>query len=115
MTACGAIGALIVGGRVVGELRCELSAGHRRECQACRWHDDFGSRAPLEHDHPEAHRMTLEWAPEAEPDLDLFDPDEHFDVTVEIPTSGPCAVSGCVLESGHGGLHEHYVLGPVGE
>ena len=28
MTVCGAVGALTVGGRVVGQLRCELEAGH---------------------------------------------------------------------------------------
>lgn len=104
MTACGAIGALTVGGRVVGQLRCELSAGHDRAgWENMRWVDGT------------PHAVRLEWAPEAEPDLDLFDPDERFDVEVEIPVVGPCAVEGCVLESGHGGLHEHYALGPVDE
>jgi hypothetical protein len=108
MTACGAIGALIVGGRVVGELRCELEAGH---VEAGESFDSIVGYASGK----TAHRMTLEWMPEAEPDLDLFDPAERFDVTVEIPDAGPCAVEGCVLESGHGGLHEHYALGPVDE
>lgn len=100
MTACGAIGALTVGGRVVGQLRCEREIGH----------DELA----IVHE-ATPHGVTLEWAPEAEPDLDLFDPDERFDVEVEIPVVGPCAVEGCVLESGHGGLHEHYALGPVDE
>lgn len=110
MTACGAIGALIVGGRVVGELRCELEAGHDEPRSVPLLPGPLVATEP-----GTLHRMTLEWMPEAEPDLDLFDPAERFDVTVEIPDTGPCAVSGCVLESGHGGLHEHFALGPVGE
>lgn len=62
MTVCGAVGALTVGGRVVGRISCELEAGHDAD----------------------QHAVTLTWAPEADPDLDLFDPDEHFDVVVEI-------------------------------
>ena len=58
---CGAIGALMVGSLVVGQLQCELDAGHG-----------------------ETHRVTLEWTPEADPDLDLFDPDERFDVAVDV-------------------------------
>lgn len=66
MTACGAIGALIVGGRVVGELRCEKPAGHL-----------VGE--------PSDHGVMLEWGDLGEPpDLDLFDPDESFDVNVSI-------------------------------
>lgn len=70
MTTCGAVGALMVGGRVVGQLRCDREAGHdttahAEKCEACR-----------------KHRAVLEWAPEADPDLDLFDPDEKFDAEV---------------------------------
>lgn len=73
MTACGAIGALTVGGKVVGQLRCKLVAGHDDVVCAC----GCGVRlSPV-------HAFTLTWAPEAEPpDLDLFDPDERFDVDV---------------------------------
>lgn len=63
MTACGAIGALMVGGRVVGQLRCERILGHA----------EFPN---------DPHGVTLEWSPEKEVDLDLFDPDERFDVDV---------------------------------
>lgn len=106
MTACGAIGALIVGGRVVGQLRCELEAGHVEAAASFDRLDGYSTGKHL-------HAVRLEWAPEAEPDLDLFDPDERFDVEVEIPVVGPCAVEGCVLESGHGGLHEHYLAGSL--
>jgi len=82
MTVCGVVGALVVGGRVVGQIRCEMSEGHRRECERCRWDDGFGVGEPIGHDHPEAHRVALTWTPEAEPDLDLFDPSEPFDVDV---------------------------------
>lgn len=74
MTACGAIGALMVGGRVVGQLRCEYEAGH---ADPERDVDEWGSV-------PWAHGVTLEWAPEHEVDLDLFDPDERFDVVVDL-------------------------------
>lgn len=66
MTACGAVGALMVGGRVVGQLRCEKDLGHSAQ------------------GFPTHHSVALSWAPEAEADLDLFDPDEHFDVDVPI-------------------------------
>lgn len=109
MTACGAVGALTVGGRVVGQLRCELEAGHDESYFVPD--SDPGRPFVLEPGTP--HAVRLEWTPEAEPDLDLFDPDERFDVEVEIPVVGPCAVEGCVLESGHGGLHEHYLAGSL--
>ena len=108
MTACGAIGALIVGGRVVGELRCELEAGHDEPFLV-----PVGIGLPLATEPGTPHAVTLEWTREAEPDLDLFDPAERFDVEVEIPAGGPCAVEGCVLESGHGGLHAHYLDGSL--
>ena len=72
---CDAIGALIVGGRVVGELRCELDAGH--DDPELLAFDIYGIGS-------EKHRASFEWTPEAEPDLDLFDPDESFDVDVEV-------------------------------
>lgn len=84
MTVCGAVGALMVGGRVVGQVRCELAAGH-----------DSPTVLPLPWRPTPAimpgtpHRMTLTWTPEAEPDLDLFDPDEKFDA--EVPF-GPCTM-----------------------
>lgn len=71
---CGAVGALVVGGRVVGQLRCELDAGH--DDPDLLAFDIYGIGS-------EKHRAVLEWAPEGEPDLDLFDPAERFDV--EIP------------------------------
>lgn len=75
MTACGAVGALIVGGRVVGQLRCGLDAGH--DDPDLLAFDIYGIGSPV-------HRAVLEWAPEAEPDLDLFDPDERCDVDVDL-------------------------------
>lgn len=88
MSACGAIGALVVGGRVVGQLRCELEASH------------------VDADIDLPHTALLEWTDEREPDLDLFDPAERFDVAVEIPRGGACMVGACLLEGGHDGLHD---------
>lgn len=82
MTACGAIGALIVGGRVVGQVRCELDAGHIEAGESFDKIVGYVSGKT-------AHRVTLAWTPEAEPDLDLFDPAERFDVEVEIPAGAP--------------------------
>lgn len=98
MTTCGAVGALMVGGRVVGQVKCELDAGHDeptrrlvhdysggvylcRRCEASRLAAVHFDCEPL----PAApHAMTLTWTPEAEPDLDLFDPAESFDVDVPL-------------------------------
>lgn len=71
MTVCGAVGALMVGGRVVGQVRCDLDAGHDQHTV------EFMGQPAL--NTPTPHSMTLTWEPEAEPDLDLFDPDEVFD------------------------------------
>lgn len=92
MTACGAIGALMVGGRVVGQLRCDREAGHDEDALV-----GLGERIPGGYRPPRdewigtrrvypatPHGATLTWTPEADPDLDLFDPDESFDVDVEL-------------------------------
>lgn len=75
MTTCGAVGALMVAGRVVGQIKCELDAGHDTVYPLCSVeHCQVHEVTP--------HAMTLTWTPEAEPDLDLFDPAESFDVDV---------------------------------
>lgn len=71
MTVCGAVGALTVGGRVVGQVRCELDAGHDVAQLVGMFGREQIAATP--------HSMTLTWTPEADPDLDLFDPDERFD------------------------------------
>ena len=83
---CGAIGALVVGGRVVGQLRCTREIGHDEdqlvglgEHREPR-HEWIGTRRVYP---ATPHEARLTWTPEAEPDLDLFDPDESFDVDVE--------------------------------
>lgn len=96
MTACGAVGALMVAGRVVGQIRCELNIGHN---------SDY-----LTPDEWMPHTITLEWTPEDSPDLDLFDPAEHFDLDVPLGTAGPlCEVKTCVRRAGHDGLHDDIV------
>lgn len=96
-TTCGAVGALMVGGRVVGQVRCELDAGHADRIPL--WHPSVPGEMrrvdltpPVDWVPATPHAMTLEWMPEAEPDLDLFDPDEHFDAEVPIvaPTCSTC-------------------------
>ncbi len=92
MTPCGAIGALMVGGKVVGQLRCEREAGHadgvRVRIGTVIPPELHGVR-PIDYDagsnvYPGTpHGVVLEWTPEdGPPDLDLFDPDERFDVDV---------------------------------
>lgn len=77
MSRCGAVGALTVGARVVGQISCELDAGHDEiRVPFPAWPTYVTGATP--------HSMTLTWAPEGEPDLDLFDPDESFDVVVEL-------------------------------
>lgn len=80
MTTCNAIGALTVGGRVVGAVRCGLDARHVTKADASDMVGRIRDGVPLD---ATPHRAVLEWNIEAEPDLDLFDPAEHFDV--EIP------------------------------
>lgn len=77
MTVCGAVGALMVGGRVVGQIKCELNAGHNETNPHC-------SVASCGVHEVTPHSMTLTWTPEAEPDLDLFDPAEKMDVEVPL-------------------------------
>lgn len=95
MTKCNAIGALMVGGRVVGQIRCGLDAGH--DAPIYIWHPSVpvklrhigeGYPAPLSH-FVTPHRAVLEWTPESDPDLDLFDPAERFDADVPIIENDP--------------------------
>lgn len=118
MTVCGAVGALMVGGRVVGQVRCELDVGHdERVLVGLGEHIPGGYRRPEDEWHgtkryypATPHAMTLTWTPEAEPDLDLFDPAEPFDVDVPFgdPDARPCQVCGvpcdpsCTIADGLG-------------
>lgn len=92
MSTCPAIGEMTVHGVPAAAFRCELDEGHGL----------FGIR----------HAYTLEWADadvELLPDAALFDPDEPFDNVVPFPerdAGKPCNVTGCVLELGHGGVHD---------
>lgn len=94
MSACGEVGALTVAGRVVGQLRCELDAGHEiTRVVVSDPHtiivDEHGVPLPIVEPieiRGTPHEARLTWAPEAEPDLDLFDPDESFDVDVPFET-----------------------------
>tara|TARA_B100000700_G_scaffold313331_1_gene398195 strand:+ start:894 stop:1334 length:441 start_codon:yes stop_codon:yes gene_type:complete len=97
MSTCGAIGALTVGGRVVGQVKCDLEAGHDEDQLV-----NLGEHIPGGYREPRhewigtrrvypatPHAMTLTWTPEAEPDLDLFDPDEEMDVAVPFDVERP--------------------------
>jgi len=91
MPASAAAGALMVGGRVVGQLRCDREAGHDEDqLVGLGEHIPGGYREPrhewigTKRVYPATpHEARLTWTPEAEPDLDLFDPDEVFDVVVD--------------------------------
>ena len=64
---CGAIGAMMVAGREIAAFVCELDAGHGA----------FGID----------HHASVTWRDttiEQLPDADLFDPDESFDVDVDL-------------------------------
>lgn len=95
MTTCNAIGALMVGGRVVGQIRCEREAGHA-EGIFPRVMSEPGAIPTVYQFEPTPHAMTLTWTPEAEPDLDLFDPGEVMDVDVPFgnPDARPCQLCG---------------------
>jgi hypothetical protein len=81
---CGAFGALIVGGRVVGAVKCDLEAGHDEPTMIPTF--GGGLTQPYDAEPGTPHAMTLTWTPESDPDLDLFDVDEHFDVDVPLIT-----------------------------
>lgn len=97
MTACGAVGMLTVGNRIVTQLRCELDALHVEPTAI--YLDPRGfevsysggidpgdpTATPLRMAPGSPHRMAFEWDvdPVPMPDADLFDPDESFDVVVE--------------------------------
>lgn len=73
---CPAIGALVVAGHVVGQLRCELDAGH----DVGQLLEPLGILST-----PTDHRAVLRWTdPEDAVDVDLFDPKEVFDLNVEL-------------------------------
>lgn len=92
MSECGAIGALIVGGKVVGSIHCDLPKGHDEEL---RFVEGWAVEPVTDH------AMTLRWKPEEDPDLDLFDANEQFDLDVElvVPPLPPelCGMGGCVF------------------
>lgn len=99
MTKCNAVGALIVGGRVVGQVRCDLEAGHDEPVYFPTLGE--GLTHPVEYEPPTPHSMTMTWAPEEEPDLDLFDPDESFDLTIELTVPSPDDTEICEAELGN--------------
>lgn len=101
MTVCDAVGALYAGGRVVAEIRCDREAGHA-DGTFPRIVSAPGAIPTVYQFEATPHSMTLTWAPEAEPDLELFDPDERFDAVVPFDVEGPCLVPGCVLVGPHG-------------
>lgn len=97
MTTCGAVGALMVGGRVVGQIKCELEAGHdvaRPEWPPLDLYPGFPIRGRIPAEPATPHAMTLTWTPEREPDLDLFDPAETMDVEVPVEPYPRCPVCG---------------------
>lgn len=123
---CGAIGALIVGGRVVGQVKCDLPVGHDEHAIVRIGHEIPGDfRTPGDwatsidrHYPPSPHAMTMTWNPEEDVDMDLFDLDEHFDVEIPVePEPGECGkrhawIGGgewhkatCSLPAGHRGPH----------
>ena len=87
MSRCPDKAFLTVGGRRVAALRCQLDAGHKARSiipLSCLLGIDKGPWPGF------SHSFTLEWDDgETLPDLpepDLYDPDERFDVPVEVLT-----------------------------
>jgi hypothetical protein len=74
----------MVGGKVVGQLRCDRPIEHTHEGI-----ERDGKGGWRRYSEPTPHRVILEWAPEAEVDLDLFDPAERFDAEVPMPAESP--------------------------
>lgn len=77
MIRCQDVGSLTVGGKVVGRMRCQLEAGH----DTTRVLDPAW---PTYIVGPSEHAGILRWGAEAEADLDLADPSEVFDVTLDL-------------------------------
>lgn len=87
---CPAVGALIVDGREVAQMRCDLEAGHGVSVGVLDRPESLKlATARLAAGRPMAarpHAFTFTWTDETAveiPDAALFDPDERFDV--EIP------------------------------
>ncbi len=110
-TRCGHTGYLLVAGRKVGVLRCELDAGHERR----RWDDPWtglldadlyaahnrngGASLPMIEGTP--HRATLEWTDEdalADDWPEALDPEEPFDIEVPLVDVGRYAEDNVPLD-----------------
>lgn len=103
MTTCGHIGALMVGGRVVGQLRCDLDAGHA-EGPVPRLITEPGVWPAVYQLNITPHAVTLTWNDEGEiPELDLFDPRETFDVDVPVEEAPPVPAGLCGFAIGDSG------------
>jgi hypothetical protein len=78
MTQCLSTAQVMPGGAII---RCELEAGHDQPT-----FEGIGHDGPIYRDDATLHRFTLVWGnPEGvEIDPDLYDPDEHFDLEVDI-------------------------------
>jgi hypothetical protein len=102
---CGAVGALMVGGRVVGQVVCELDAGHDVTLPASAIGGAFLPTVP-----GTPHAMTLTWAPEIDgPDLDLLDPAERFDTDVPFDAPRCLTCNGALVDVGTGASGPSYV------
>jgi hypothetical protein len=82
---CRAVGDLIVAGNRVGWLRCGEPAGHEQPQHY--YAPGEGVTQPVEYEPGTPHRAVLEWSDDAV-ELDAwpeaYDPDETFDVDVEL-------------------------------